>query len=495
MRRLIGVLFAASVFVIASAHVGSPDVIYDGTAGPYAVRVIVRPPNVVPGLAEVVVRVQSNDVARVTIRPVFWRTGVNGSPAPDAMARVPGHDPVYTGQVWLMARGAYSVYVTVSGARGSGTTIVPVDSFATGRLGVPRWLGGLLLALGTVLVVGFLTLVRIGAGESLVPPGQVFDAAQRRRANVAMGVGIPIMALLLFGGAKWWQATDASYQHTMYESPSVEPAVHVDASHRMLRLVVRDTGTFHALFAPVVPDHGKMMHLFLVSQPSMEAFAHLHPVQTDSLVFQGEVPWLPAGRYRFFADLTLENGTTLTVTNTVDLPPAIDTVIPSDTDDAWTQTSNVIEASAGAAAPIGNGYSMAWTGDASLSSGSPMDLQFDVRDPRGAIADLTPYMGMAAHAVVLRNDDSVFIHLHPKGTVTTAAQRVFELRDRGDTTADGRVPASALAQAPSNMNMQMSGRLSFPYEFPRPGRYRIWVQVKPQAIGRVLTGTFDVVVR
>jgi len=36
----------------------------------------------------------------------------------------------------------------------------------------------------------------------------------------------------------------------------------------------------------------------------------------------------------------------------------------------------------------------------------------------------------------------------------------------------------------------MSGRISFPYEFPKPGRYRIWVQVKPGA--RVLTGTFDV---
>jgi hypothetical protein len=41
------------------------------------------------------------------------------------------------------------------------------------------------------------------------------------------------------------------------------------------------------------------------------------------------------------------------------------------------------------------------------------------------------------------------------------------------------------AEAPT-----LSGILSFPYEFPRSGRYRIWVQVKPH--GRVLTGTFDV---
>jgi hypothetical protein len=42
-------------------------------------------------------------------------------------------------------------------------------------------------------------------------------------------------------------------------------------------------------------------------------------------------------------------------------------------------------------------------------------------------------------------------------------------------------------------SMMMSGQLSFPYEFPKAGRYRIWVQVKPR--DAVLTGMFDVDVR
>jgi hypothetical protein len=34
-----------------------------------------------------------------------------------------------------------------------------------------------------------------------------------------------------------------------------------------------------------------------------------------------------------------------------------------------------------------------------------------------------------------------------------------------------------------------SAEVSFPYEFPEAGRYRVWVQVKSS--GQILTGVFD----
>src|SRR5690349_12861256 len=102
-----GALFAAAAFVVATAHVGNPDVVFDGAAGPYSVRVVVRPPNVVPGLAEVIVRTSGDDVDSVSIQPVFWRTGVAGAPSPDRIIRVAGQTNVYTGQLWLMAYGSY----------------------------------------------------------------------------------------------------------------------------------------------------------------------------------------------------------------------------------------------------------------------------------------------------------------------------------------------------------------------------------------------------
>src|SRR6185436_11242511 len=111
LRRLSLVVFVAALSVVGSAHIGSPNVLFDGVAGPYAVRVIVR--------------VDAPDVEHVVIRPVFWRAGAAGAPAGDDLRRVDGKERLYNGQLWLMSYGAYSVYVTVSGTLGSGTAIVP----------------------------------------------------------------------------------------------------------------------------------------------------------------------------------------------------------------------------------------------------------------------------------------------------------------------------------------------------------------------------------
>jgi hypothetical protein len=79
-------------------------------------------------------------------------------------------------------------------------------------------------------------------------------------------------------------------------------------------------------------------------------------------------------------------------------------------------------------------------------------------------------MGMAAHAVVVRSDGGVFVHLHPVGTVSLA----------------GAAPLSGGHAT----HLMPSEEISFPYAFSAPGGYTVWVQVK--RLGRVLTAAFDV---
>src|SRR5947208_10793064 len=52
------------------AHVGSPDIYYDGYAGQYHLLVTIRPPAVIPGVAEIQVRSESNDVNQLEMVPL-----------------------------------------------------------------------------------------------------------------------------------------------------------------------------------------------------------------------------------------------------------------------------------------------------------------------------------------------------------------------------------------------------------------------------------------
>jgi hypothetical protein len=63
---------------------------------------------------------------------------------------------------------------------------------------------------------------------------------------------------------------------------------------------------------------------------------------------------------------------------------------------------------------------------------------------------------------------------------------------RADASASGQ-PTAISELHGSHTNAVGSVRaVSFPYAFPKPGAYRIWVQTKSE--GRILTGVFDTTV-
>ena len=65
--------FLSLVLVFAAAlhaHVGSPDVFYEGAAGPYRLLVTIRPPVIVPGVAEIEIRSASPTVRQMRIVPL-----------------------------------------------------------------------------------------------------------------------------------------------------------------------------------------------------------------------------------------------------------------------------------------------------------------------------------------------------------------------------------------------------------------------------------------
>jgi hypothetical protein len=476
----------------AGAHVGSPDVLYEGPAGPYGLLVRIRPPDVVPGTAEVTLRVDRDGVSHATVRPMYFHSGREGAPRADELRAVPGDARLFSGQVWLMEFGSSSVVLTLEGAPGRGEVVVPVPALATSRRLLEPYLGTLLAGLGLTLVFGAVAIMGAASAESTLAPGTAPSSAHKAKGRRVMLLTFAVLVAVLVFGRHWWGQVDGAYLARMYRPGQVSTSIVEGEGHRVLRLELQPPSAeeeavpgFRAprfsdepTTTPLVPDHGKLMHLFLVGEPAMQAFAHLHPLSQDARVFESVLPPLPPGGYRVFADVVHEDGLAETLTGRLDLaerdqPGTAAASAPrSDPDDSWSGA-----APTGATQRLEDGSIMTLEGPGLFRAGGLESLRFAVTAPNGSPATLEPYMGMLAHAVVLRDDGSVFVHLHPVGTVPMASQEAFARR-AGEALAMDHVAHGA-----------DTGVVSFPYAFPRAGRYRLFVQVKRE--GRVLTGSFD----
>jgi hypothetical protein len=318
-----------------------------------------------------------------------------------------------------------------------------------------------------------------------------------------MGSTALVAAVLLFGGWQWWNSEDQQFLQTLDKPMVSSAAVRTGGEGAYLDFIITDKRWTQAhnpaqqtrgnvsTMTPLVRDHGKLMHLFLIREPDMRIFAHLHPTTTDSVTFSTLLPALPAGSYRVFADVVHESGYAHTMTTEIHLPvPVVRTRSSnvSDPDDSWSIDAPM----AGDTSLLADGSVMHWNrGSVPVMANRPAPLSYTVTDAVGHVVALEPYMGMAAHAVVLRNDGAVFVHLHPQGTVSMGAQETFALRRPTDTIS-GMIARRMLADTGMSMAMSMpamSNTVRFPYAFPKPGHYRIWVQVK--RAGHILTGIFD----
>jgi hypothetical protein len=503
LRRLVFTSGALAALVTATAaHVGSPDTWFQGSAGPYPVQVVVRLPGVVPGLAQIDVAVTGEGVERVTAQPLIFDLGNKGAPPPDVAKPVAGRPGLYHAELWFMTVGSFSVEVEVTGTKGQGRVTVPVAAVAVTQIGLYPWLGKLLAALGIFLVIGAVTIIRAAATDGVTQPGRALDPKARRTGIVAASIGTLVIGAGLYGGKTWWDAVARGYQAALYRpftaTASVDPG-------RTLTFTITDSIWTGARAvnrwqrfsrAPLIPDHGKLMHLFLIGGAQRAAFAHLHPVSVDSLNFTAPLGRLPAGEYQAYADVVHESGFPQTMVARVVVPPeaSADSGRLGDSDDAvFTGTPT------GDRFTLPDGATVSWIErPATLRANEPAGLQFEVAEPDGRKAQLEPYLGMPAHAVVHKDDGSVYIHLHPNGTVSMIAQAALGGRRDTDTLPGmlgQRLSAeSAMSHGPgAGPGPAFDGRFAFPYAFPNPGSYRVWVQLRRG--GAIVTAPFDVQVQ
>jgi hypothetical protein len=143
-----------------------------------------------------------------------------------------------------------------------------------------------------------------------------------------------------------------------------------------------------------------------------------------------------------------------------------------------------------------DGYTMVWSKPPVLTAGTAYIFHFALLDAKGkAASDEVPYMGMAGHAAFVKTDGTVFAHTHPEGSASMAAMMLANSSNGGDMSGDAmagmNMPMMNMPMAAPNE--KIPNTVEFPYGFPTPGRYRIFIQMKHG--NTIETGTFDAMVK
>jgi hypothetical protein len=444
-----------------------------------------------------------------------------------------------------MQSGVASMRVTVEGPLGRGSAIIPVMAVSTAQRNMPASLDWELIFLGSFLVVLMITIIGASVTDGLQSPGATIKGSGRKK-YMAMGITTVILLAILYGGSAWWNYWRSNYRRFLYQAPLAHTSIFTDGRQLVLQLNI-DSAWLRKNYESmnyIVPDHGKLMHLFLIREKSDDVFAHLHPDRMDSSNYRVNLPDLPAGRYFVFADVVRWDGFMQTISDTVNIPgktgahilPIVGGVLYTDFDDTYVISNAVNSAKnpfGGKAAivcgkpgiemKLADGSTATWqhTPNEPLEGNKIYPLTFMIKDPSGQPAKLQPYMGMMGHAVILKYDGSVYVHLHPVGTYSMASQQIIQNRIAGSgkmpQLPDGNLFRDSIDRLvskiramsederntylnagmkemtmPGMTNDQQNGMVTFPYAFPGPGNYRIWIQTKRD--GKILNSAFDAVV-
>jgi hypothetical protein len=489
-------LLLLALAVAAQAHVGSPDVYLDGKAGPYQLFVTIRPPVVIPGVATLEIRSETPGVRQMRAVPMpIAGAEARFAPLPDVLKASPQDPQFFTGSLWMMAYGSWQVRITVDGTQGPGVLAVPVPSVALTTKKMQSGLAIVLSALGLFLAVGLVAMVGSGVREAKLAPGLASNASDARHGRIAAVLAVISVVAVLWAGNAWWSNDAGVYSQRVYKPLQMRAALE-EGGVLTLKTVepgwMQPTpgGLVRTLFVrhmdDLIPDHDHLMHLYVIRQPGLDVVYHLHPDLVGSGQFRLVLPSMPAGTYRLYADIVHADGFPETMVSSIGIPTMQGRALAGD-DARGAATPSQSASSSSTTFTLPDGYRMEWLrGSAVLRAKQGIAFRFRLLAPDGsAPRDMALYMGMLGHAAFVKTDGTVFAHIHPSGSVSMAALML--------TQQQTAKPAMAGMDMSGADNKSLPDEVMFPYGFPSPGRYRIFVQMKH---GKTIeTGIFDADVR
>jgi hypothetical protein len=476
VKRIVLLLLLLALPISARAHVGSKDVFETVNAGPYSLYVTVRPPNVIPGVATVEIRSTGAAVngLKITPLPVTGEASKH-PPASDTMQQDPTDKALFTGSVWIMAGGTWQVRIEADGVGGVQTASVPVVAVPISVLKMDKSMGITLAVLGLFLVISMSGVVAASVREARLAPGLEPSPKLRRNGFLALAGSLVVMVAAVWLGGKWWKVEAADYADNIYKPAPTTVSLNGNQLDFVVRYQQPKFKPLKEVKLTYLPDHGKIMHLYAIREPEMDAAFHLHPELVGDGDFRDKLPAMPPGHYNLYGDVVRMTGFAETLLGSVDIPAGM-TGTSLASEDAEATPAPLSAGMLGASYRLPDGYTMVWDKPATLRAATGYAFHFTLLEPQGKPAtDMQPYLGMAGHAAFVKTDGTVFAHTHPEGS---AAMADVMLADE-----------SLGGGAPMQMPVKVAPSVDFPYGFPSAGRYRIFIQMKHGST--VETGVFD----
>ncbi|MGG6264354.1 hypothetical protein ACQ4M3_00250 [Leptolyngbya sp. AN03gr2] len=207
--------------------------------------------------------------------------------------------------------------------------------------------------------------------------------------------------------------------------------------------------------------HERAIHLLVVSEDLSE-FYHLHPEQEADGRFHLVYTFPQAGHYRLYADYAPLGADQIVDQLSLHIDGEARAAIALIEDDILTKSVN--------------GLRFTITANQPLRAGKAIMLDFAVEDEQTCqpVSDLQPYLGALAHLVVISEDGSEFLHVHP---MEHHEPLISDHSNHADSSTDHASHSSA-------------SQISAHTRFPRAGLYKIWAQF--QRHGQVITVSFVV---
>ena len=211
--------------------------------------------------------------------------------------------------------------------------------------------------------------------------------------------------------------------------------------------------------------HEKPLHLILVSDDLAE-FNHLHPEPQPDGSYRVGFTFPHGGTYRLYADFTPTGTNQIVERYSVEVGGTPAQRVALAEDKSFTKSSGGLRVNMQPAEP--------------LRAGREVLLNFNMTDEATGkpVTDLQQYLGALAHFVIITEDTSKYLHVHPM-----EAGAMPGMNDEGMVgKMDEQMKVEPGDKAPSKVTV------SAHTTFPDAGLYRLWAQF--QRSGRVITVPF-----